>query len=146
MFHFQKDNMISLLLATIALSVGKIFPTDQNSPSGKLVQAARLGDFTAVRRCFLDHATTSLCLDSALDAAAAHGHVGIVELLVAFGASDLESALLSAAAHDHVKIAAYLVSKERPNPATNILEAQTLASNTGSLNCEWMLTAHHLRE
>tara|TARA_B110000444_G_scaffold227823_1_gene233208 strand:- start:500 stop:922 length:423 start_codon:yes stop_codon:yes gene_type:complete len=136
--------MISLLFtAAIALSIGKVFPTDQNSPSGQLVHAARLGDFTAVRRCFLDHATATLCLDSALDAAAAHGHMGIVEFLVTFGASDLESALLSAAARDHVKIVSYLVSKERANPATNTQEAQVLASNMGSINCDWLLTAHH---
>ena len=135
-----------LLLAPIALSFGRVFPTDPSSPSGQLVHAARLGDFAAVRRCFLDHATASLCLDSALDAAASHGHQGIVEFLVTFGASDLESALLSAAARDHVKIASYLISENRAHPATNTEEAQTLASNLGAVNCEWMLTAHRWDE
>ena len=135
-----------LLLAPIALSFGRIFPTDPGSPSGQLVYASRIGDFAAVRRCFLDHATASLCLDSALDAAASHGHQGIVEFLVTFGASDLESALLSAAARDHVKIAAYLISEKRTNPATNTQEAQTLASNMGAVNCDWMLTARRWDE
>ncbi len=131
-----------VVLATLALDIGRIFPTDLNKPSGRLVHAARMGDFAAVRRCFLDHDIENLDLDSALDAAAAHAHFGIVEFLVSFGASDLESALLSAVARDHVRVAAYLISKERPHPATNARDAQTLAANMGAINCDWLLTAH----
>jgi ankyrin repeat protein len=128
------------------LDLGKVFPTDLGSPSNRLVHAARLGDFAAVRRCFLDHDIENLDLDSALDAAAAYAHADIVDFLVQFGATDLDSALLSAAARDHVKIAAYLISKERPSPATNTQLAQALAANTGAINCDWMLTAHRWEE
>lgn len=127
--------------ATLALDIGRIFPTDIGSPSSKLVFAARNGDFEAVRRCFLDHERTKLDLDSALDAAAAHSHLRIVKHLVEFGASDLESALLSSVIRDNVKIAAYLVSKDRRHPATNIQVAQTLAAGIGATNCDWLLTA-----
>lgn len=131
-----------MVLATLALDIGRIFPTDLGSPSGQLIHAASAGDFTTVRRCFLDYKVADLDLDSALDTAAAHSHLGMVELLVTFGASDLESALLSAVVRDNVKIVAYLISKERAHPATNTQTAQTLASSIGSLNCDWMLTAH----
>ena len=138
--------MIASPLLVFALDVGNIFPTGLNSPSNQLVHASRTGDFAAVRRCFLDHDIEALDLDSALDAAAAYAHADIVDFLVRFGATDLESALLSAAARDHVKVVAYLISEERRNPATNTREAQTLASNMGAFNCDWLLTAHRWRE
>ncbi len=131
-----------LLVAALGLDIGKVFPTNLDTPSSRLVHASRMGDFTAVRRCFLDHEIEHLDLDSALDAAAAHAHADIVDFLVRFGASDLDSALLSAAARDHAKVVAYLISKDRRNPATNTREAQTLASNIGAYNCDWLLTAH----
>ena len=134
---------LALLLARLAINV---FPTDLGSPNGQLVHAARVGDFATVRRCFLAHKIGDLDLNSALDTAAAHAHMGIVDFLVSFGASDLESALLSAASRDHVRIAAYLISENRPNPATNTQEAQTLASRVGAVNCDWMLTAHRWGE
>lgn len=133
-------------LLAAALGLGRIFPVDLGSPNNQLVRAARLGDMPAVRRCFLDHKIASLDLDSALDAAAAYAHLSIVELLVAFGATDLDSALLSAAARDHVKVVAYLISEERPNPATNTKDAQVLAANLGAINCDWLLTAHRWDE
>lgn len=137
---------LSLFVASVALDVGKIFPTDLGSPSNRLTRAARLGDFATVRRCFLDHEPENLDLDSALDAAAAHAHADIVDFLVRFGATDLESALLSAAARDHVKVVAYLISEERREPATNTRAAQTLASNVGAFNSDWLLTAHRWKE
>ena len=133
-------------LLTAALGLGRIWPVDLGSPSNRLVHAARLGDLQAVRRCFLDHKIASLDLDSALDAAAAYAHLSVVELLVAFGATDLDSALLSAAARDHVKVVAYLISEERPNPATNTKDAQVLAANLGAINADWLLTAHRWDE
>ena len=133
-------------LLTAALGLGRIWPVDLGSPSNRLVHAARLGDLQAVRRCFLDHKIASLDLDSALDAAAAYAHLSVVELLVAFGATDLDSALLSAAARDHVKVVAYLISEERPNPATNTKDAQVLAANLGAINTDWLLTAHRWDE
>ncbi len=132
--------LLPLLFVSLALHV---FPTDLSSPSGQLVHAARAGDFTTVRRCFLDYKISSLDLDSALDAAAAHAHQGIVEFLVSFGALDLDSALLSAASRDHVKVVSFLISEKRANPATNTREAQTLASHMGAINCDWVLTAHY---
>ena len=135
-----------LLAATLGLDLGKIFPTDLNTPSARLVHASRMGDFAAVRRCFLDNDIENLDLDSALDAAAANSHAGIVDFLVRFGATDLDSALLSAAARDHVKIVAYLISSDRREPATNTREAQTLASNVGAFNSDWLLTAHRWEE
>ena len=95
---------------------------------------------------FLNHNLDDLDLNSALDAAAAYAHADIVEFLVRFGATDLESALLSATARDHVKVVAYLISKERRHPATNTREAQTLASNLGAFNCDWLLTVHRWKE
>ena len=133
-------------LLAAALSLGRTFPTDLNSPSNRLVHAARLGDLKTVRECFLDYKIANLDLDSALDAAAAYAHLSVVELLVAFGATDLDSALLSAAARDHVKVVAYLISEKRPNPATNTKDAQTLAANVGAINCDWLLTAHRWDE
>ena len=138
--------MIASPLLVFALNVGKIYPIDLDGPSNQLVHASRTGDFAAVRRCFLDNEIEALDLDSALDAAAAHAHADIVDFLVRFGATDLESALLSAAARDHVKVVAYLISKERRHPATNTREAQTLASNLGAFNCDWLLTAHRWKE
>lgn len=125
---------LSLSLASTGLDIG--------SPSRKLVHAARAGDFVAVRRVFLDHKCAELDLDSALDAAASHSQLEIVKFLVTFGAKDLESALLSSVARDNVAIASYLISKERIEPARNTQAAQTLAANIGSLNCDWLLTAH----
>ena len=87
-----------------------------------------------------------LDLDAALDAAAAHAHLDIVDFLVRFGATDLDAALLSAAARDHAKVVSYLISKERRNPATMTEEAQTLAANLGAVNCDWLLTAHRWEE
>jgi len=133
-------------LVTLALDIGRIFPTDLGSPSGRLVSAARNGDYQALRRCFLDNDISDLDLDSALDAAAAHSHLRIVQCLVEFGASDLESALLSSVVRDNVRIAAYLVSKERTHPATNTRVAQTLAAGIGAINCDWFLTAHRWGE
>jgi hypothetical protein len=140
--------MLTALLPALALGldIGKIVSTNYDTPSGRLVHASRMGNFPAVRRCFLDHDVGELDLDSALDAACAHAHMEIVDLLVRFGAKDLDSALLSASARDHVKIVAYLVSSERHNPATNTREAQTLASNLGAFNCDWFLTAHRWKE
>lgn len=135
-----------LLVAALGLRSGKIFPTDLGTPSARLVHASRMGDFPTVRRCFLDHDVENLDLDSALDAAAAHAHADIVDFLVRFGATDLESALLSAAARDHVKVVAYLISSDRREPATNTREAQTLASNVGAFNSDWLLTAHRWEE
>ena len=135
-----------LLVATPGLNYGKVLPKDFGSPSSQLVYAARSGDFAGVRRCFLDHEIESLDLDSALDAAAAYAHADIVDFLVRFGATDLDSALLSAAARDHVKVVAYLISKDRRNPATKTREAQTLASNMGAFNCDWLLTAHRWKQ
>ncbi len=135
-----------LLAATLGLHYSKVLPKDFGSPSSQLVYAARNGDFTAVRRCFLDHDLDDLDLDSALDAAAAYAHADIVDFLVRFGATDLNSALLSAAARDHVQIVAYLISKDRRNPATKTREAQTLASNVGAFNSDWLLTAHRWEE
>ena len=134
-----------LLVAALGLRYSKVLPKDFGSPSSQLVYAARNGDFTAVRRCFLDHDLDDLDLDSALDAAAAYAHADIVEFLVRFGATDLDSALLSAAARDHVQIVAYLISKDRRSPATKTREAQTLASNMGAYNCDWLLTLHRWR-
>jgi hypothetical protein len=131
-----------LLVAALGLDLGKVLPTNLDTPSSRLVHASRMGDFATVRRCFLDHEIEVLDLDSALDAAAAHAHADIVDFLVRFGATDLDSALLSAAARDHAKVVAYLISKDRRNPATNTREAQTLASNIGAYNCDWLLTAH----
>ena len=132
--------------APLALNVGKIYPIDLGGPNHQLVHAARMGDFARVRQCFLDHDLDDLDLNSALDAAAAYAHVDIVEFLVRFGATDLESALLSASARDHVKVAAYLISTERRNPARNTRQAQTLASNLGAINCDWLLTVHRWKE
>lgn len=115
------------------------------SPSAQLAHASRIGDFAAVRRCFLDYDHDTLDLDTALCAAATYSHIGIVGFLVTFGASDLEHALLCAVRRDDVCIAAYLVSEERTRPAANLKEAQMLAANVGSLNCEWMLMAHYRR-
>ena len=142
---FQLSMPYTALLAA-ALGLGRIFPVDLGSPSNQLVYAARLGDLQGVRRCFLEHKIANLDLDSALDAAAAYAHLSVVELLVAFGATDLDSALLSAAARDHVKVVAYLISEERPNPATNTKDAQTLAANLGAINADWLLTAHRWDE
>ena len=127
--------------AALGLDIGKFFPTNLDSPSGRLVQAARAGDLYRVHRCCIDHDRAELDLDSALNAAAAHSHTGIVMFLVTLGAEDVESALLFAVMRDNTRIAAYLISKERPKPATNIQEAQTLASDVGALNCDWLLTA-----
>ena len=137
--------MLSTLVLVPCLDIGRIFPTDLGSPSAQLARASRTGDFAGVRRCFLDYDSNTLDLDTALCAAAAHSHMGIVGFLVTFGASDLEHALLCAVLRDNVRIAAYLTSKERSSPATNLKEAQTLAANVGSLNCEWMLMAHYRR-
>ena len=137
---------LPLLLAPLALNVGKIYPIDLGGPSNKLVHAARMGNIARVRQCFLDHDLDDLDLNSALDAAASYAHADIVDFLVRFGATDLESALLSAAARDHVRVVAYLISKDRRNPATNTREAQTLASNLGAYNCDWLLTAHRWKE
>jgi hypothetical protein len=137
---------LSLFFASVALDLGRVWPTDLSTPSNRLVHAARVGDFAALRRCFLEHDVDDLDLDSALDAAAAHAHLDIVDFLMRFGATDLDAALLSAAARDHVRVAAYLVSKDRRNPASNTREAQTLAANVGAFNCDWMLTAHRWQE
>jgi len=135
-----------LLVAALGLDLGQVFPTNLGSPSSRLVHASRVGDFAAVRRCFLEHDVDAFDLDSALDAAAAHAHSEIVDFLVRFGATDLDSALLSAAARDHVRVVAYLISKERRSPATNTRAAQTLAANVGAFNSDWLLTAHRWRE
>lgn len=137
---------LACFVATVGLNVGKVFPIDSGSPSGRLVRAARAGDFATVRRCFLDHDREEMDLDSALDAAASRSHMGIVEFLITFGAEDLNSALLSAVVRDDVRIAAYLISKNRRSPATNAREAQTLAANVGAFNCDWLLTAHRWDE
>lgn len=137
---------LSLFFVPVALNVHRVWPTDLNTPSNRLVHAARVGDFAVLRRCLLEHGVDNLDLDSALDAAAAYAHLDIVDFLVRFGATDLNAALLSAAARDHVRVAAYLVSKDRRHPATNTREAQTLAANVGAFNCDWMLTAHHWQE
>ena len=129
-------------LALVAVAVTGL----GTSANNQLVRAARLGDMPAMRRCFLDHKLANLYLNSALDAAAAYAHLSVVELLVAFGATDLDSALLSAAARDHVKVVAYLISEERPNPATNTRDAQVLAANLGAINADWLLTAHRWEE
>jgi hypothetical protein len=129
-------------LALVAVAVTGL----GTSANNQLVRAARLGDMPAMRRCFLDHKLANLDLNSALDAAAAYAHLSVVELLVAFGATDLDSALLSAAARDHVKVVAYLISEERPNPATNTRDAQVLAANLGAINADWLLTAHRWEE
>jgi hypothetical protein len=134
--------MATLLVATLGLDLGSIFPSNLDAPKSRLVRASRTGDFAAVRRCFLDHDADELDLDSALDAASAHAHMGIVDFLVRFGATDLDSALLSAASRDHARVVAYLISDDRRNPATNTREAQALASNVGAYNCDWLLTAH----
>ena len=139
-------SVAALLVGALGLDIGRIFPTDLGNPSSQLVHAARAGDFQVVRKCFIDHDRTELDLDSALDAAAAHSHTVIVMFLVNLGAKDLDSALLSAVMRDNVRIAAYLISKERHQPATNIQLAQTLASNVGAFNCDWLLTAHRWEE
>ncbi len=139
-------SVAAFLVAALSLNIGKIFPTDLGGPGNRLVHAARSGDFQRVRQCFVDHDRAELDLDSALDAAAAHSHTGIVMFLVNLGAKDLDSALLSAVMRDNVRIAAYLISKERHQPATNIQLAQTLASNVGAFNCDWLLTAHQWGE
>ena len=132
--------------AALGLDIGKIFPTNLDTPSSRLVQAARAGDFPAVRQCFIDHDRSELDLDSALDAAAAHSRRDIVMFLVTLGAEDLDSALLSAVMHDNTRIVAYLISKERRKPAQNIEIAQALAANVGAFNCDWLLTAHRWDE
>lgn len=86
--------MLSALVSVLCLDIGRIFPTDMGSPNAQLARASRIGDFAAVRRCFLDYDSNTLDLDTALCAAAAHSHMGIVGFLVTFGASDLEHALL----------------------------------------------------
>jgi hypothetical protein len=139
-------SVATFLVAALSLDIGKISPTNLGSPSGRLVQAARAGNFHIVRQCFVEHDRADLDLDSALDAAAAHSHTGIVMFLVNLGAEDLDSALLSAVMRDNVRIAAYLISKERHRPATNIQVAQTLASGVGAFNCDWLLTAHRWDE
>jgi hypothetical protein len=130
------------VVGALGLKVHNIFPTDLNGPSGRLVRAARAGDLQTVRKCFIDHDRDDLDLDTALDAAAAHSHTGIVMFLVNLGAEDLDSALLSAVARDNVRIVTYLISKERHKPATNIELAQALASSVGAFNCDWILSAH----
>ena len=135
-----------LFVASLALNTGRVWPTGLGTPSNQLVHAARMADFARVRRCFLDHDLDDLDLDTALDAAAAHAHLDIVEFLVRFGATDLNAALLSAAARDHTRVVSYLISKERRNPATMTAEAQTLAANLGAVNCDWLLTAHRWNE
>ena len=134
------------VVAALGLDIGKIYPTNLDGPSGRLVRAARAGDLQTVRKCFIDHDRDELDLDSALDAAAAHSRTGIVMFLIDLGAEDLDSALLSAVARDNVRIATYLISKERRNPATNIQVAQTLAANVGAFNSDWLLTAHRWDE
>jgi len=131
------------VLALLAVAAVTGLGTSANT---QLVRAARLGDMPAMRRCFLDHKLANLDLNSALDAAAAYAHLSVVELLVAFGATDLDSALLSAAARDHAKVVSFLISKERPNPATNTRDAQVLAASMGSINSDWLLTAHRWEE
>ena len=133
-------------LLVAALDIGRVFPVNLDSPSSRLLYAARVGDVLTVRKFCKYHKIENLDIDSALDAAAAYAHMPIVKELIAFGATDLESALLSAAARDHVKVVAYLISEERPHPATNIEDAQVLASNMGATNCDWLLTAHRWGE
>jgi len=142
----------ALLIATLcafssplfvaALNIGRVYSVDLNTPGNRLVYAARMGNIEAVRRCIMHRNISDIDLDSALDAAAAYAHMPIVEQLIAYGATDLESALLSAAARDHVKVVAYLISEKRPCPATNIHDAQVLASNLGAINCDWLLSTH----
>ena len=135
------------LVSAFGLEVGKLLPADLGGPpSAQLLSAARSGNLPATRRCFLEYDRADLDLDSALDAAASHSHMNIVEFLVQFGAGDLNSALLSAVVRDDVKIASYLVSKHRRHPATNAQAAQTLAANVGAYNCDWLLTAHRWDE
>lgn len=143
--------MLGLALLVAGLDVGRIVPSSGGSsgaastPRGQLVRAALVGNLAGVRRCFLEHDRSELDLDAALDAAAAHSHMAIVELLVDFGATRLDDALLAAVVHDNVKMAVYLVSEQRPRPATNLEDAQTLAANLGATNCDWALTAAALR-
>ena len=136
------------MLATLpvpGLAVGRIVPSGPavptGTPRGQLMRAAYHGDLAGVRRCFLEHDRSELDLDAALDAAAATSHMAVVEFLVDFGATRLDDALIAAVVHDNVKMAAYLVSEQRPHPATNLAEAQSLAANLGATNCDWALTA-----
>ncbi len=138
--------MLGLALLVPALDVGRIVPSPgssgaANTPRGQLVRAACRGSLADVRRCFLENDRAELDLDAALDAAAANSHAAVVEFLVDFGATRLDDALLAAVVHDDVKMAVYLVSEQRPRPATNLEEAQTLAANLGATNCDWALTA-----
>ena len=134
----------SLFIATVfGLHTGVIRPTNNfDGPNDQLIRAARGGDVVAVRRVFLQHKMHLLDLNTALDAAAAASHMNVVDLLVNMGATDLNSALLSAAAKDNSRMVCYLLSTSRASPASNAQEAQTLASNFGTTNAEWALTAY----
>lgn len=135
--------MSLFVVAVVGLHTGAIRPTNNfNGPNGQLLRAARGGDVVAVRRVFIEHKMNLLDLDMALDAAAAASHLNVVDLLVNMGATDLNSALLSAAAKDDVRIVSYLLSASRASPASNAIEAQTLAANFGTTNAEWAIMAH----
>jgi hypothetical protein len=124
----------------MSLLFGHFHPTDLNSPNSQLLRAAREGDLERVRAC-LTSGHAEMDIESALDTAAAHSHLSVVEFLVNLGAEDLDSALLSAVARDDARVVRYLISKQRPRPATNAQHAQVLASNFGSLNAEWVLAS-----
>ena len=132
--------LVMIMVPIFSLLIGNIHPTNHDSASGQLLKASRRGNLVDVRRCFLKFSVHDMDVDGALDAAAAHSHMHVVEFLVNMGATDMESALLSAVARDDAIIVAYLISCDRICPAKNIENAQVLASNFGSVNAEFVLT------
>ena len=110
-----------------------------------LLQAASNGDVAKLRKVVLATPLVELDLDGALAAAAASARVNAMAFLVDSGAADLDRALLAAAMRDHVSAVQFLLSSDRIAPASNLRGAQLVASSTGALNAEWILTMR-LRE
>lgn len=108
--------------------------------SNGLLRAATNGDVAKLRRVILATPLVELDLDGALAAAAASAKVNAMAFLVDSGAADLDRALLAAAMRDHVSAVRFLLSPDRVVPASNLRDAQTVASSTGALNTEWILT------
>lgn len=96
-----------------------------------------------VRRCFIEFKVSELDIESALDIAAAHSSLPVVEFLVNMGAKNLDGALLSAVVKDDAQIVGYLISHERRYRAKNVKNAQLLAAKLGSISAEWVLLSEN---
>jgi len=104
-----------------------------------LHSASIYGNLEAVRLIVTSSTQEPLVLDRALRISAGLGRLDVTKLLVDHGASDMDGALRQAAVRNQMATVRWLVSPERPAPATDLARAIRGAGNSGAAEAEFFL-------